>query len=287
MMPSQRIEDVIRNVRVTTNAATDERVTNAVEAAIKKQNEQRSASVRTGGVIRRFIMKSNWTKLATAAAVIVAIGLGMYALTGSVDVATITMAQIRQAMEGIDWMQIVNKGGNENEIRDQSPQIDWFSFVSKVHIGLCKGIVEYDDFKTGKRLWWNPAGKYICEDPINDTRQFAHGATGPFEMMDKSLLHAAHGSDVTKELGTYQGRKVEVWTASNNVKGQPGYTRTLTVYIDIDRKLPIAATYDHNQPDGTVLRESDIEFKYPNTGPADIYEAGAPRTAKIKPSEEQ
>jgi hypothetical protein len=183
-------------------------------------------------------------------------------------------------------MQIINKGGNENE-DIHGPEIDWFSFASKVHIGLCKGIVEYNDFKTGKRLWWNPAGKYICEDPINETREFAHGATGPFEMMDKSLLHAARGSNVAKELGTYQGRKVEVWTASNNVKGQPGYTRTLTVYIDIDEKLPIAATYDHNRPDGTVLRESNIEFKYPETGPADIYEAGAPSSAQIKPSPEQ
>ncbi len=61
----------------------------------------------------------------------------------------------------------------------------------------------------------------------------------------------------------------------------------LTVYIDIDRKLPIAATYDHTQPDGTVLRESDIEFKYPETGPADIYEAGAPRSAQIKHDSEQ
>ena len=286
MTPTRRIEDMVRRARTTTSAATDARVADAIEAAIKKQNEQRPASVRTGGTIRRIIMKSNWTKLATAAAIIVAIGLGIYALTGSVDVASITMAQIRQAMEGIDWMQIINKGGNENEdIHD--PEIDWFSFASKVHIGLCKGIVEYDDFKTGKRLWWNPAGKYICEDPIDETREFAHGATGPFEMMDKSLLHAARGSNVSKGLGTYQGRKVEVWTASNNVKGQSGYTRTLTVYIDINTKLPVAATYDHNQPDGTVRHESNIEFKYPETGPADIYEAGAPRSAQIKTSPEQ
>lgn len=283
-MSSKRIEDVIRNARITTSATADERIADAVEAAIAKQDEQRPASVRTGGAIRRIIMKSNWTKLTTAAAIIVATGLGMYALTGSFDVTSITMAQIRQAMERIDWMQIINKGGNENE-NVYGPETDWFSFASKIHITLCKGIVEYSDFKTGKKLWWNPAGKYIYEDPIDETKQFAYGAAGPFEMMDKSLLHAAHGSDITKEVGTYKGRKVEIWTTTNHGIIQPGYTRTLTVYIDIDEKLPVAATYDHNRPDGTVQRESDIEFRYPGTGPADIYEVGVPRNLQIKPAE--
>ena len=58
------------------------------------------------------------------------------------------------------------------------------------------------------------------------------------------------------------------------------------MYIDIAKKLPVAATYDHNKPDGTVLRESEIEFKYPASGPADIYEAGAPRSAPIRISAE-
>ena len=189
-------------------------------------------------------------------------------------------------MEGIDWMKIVNKGGDENAPPGDS-QIDWYSFASKVHIARAGGIVEYEDFKTGKRLWWNPAGPHITEDPIDQTKEFAHGASGPFEMMDKTLLHAARGSNVTKKLGTYQGRKVEVWTASNDVKGRPGYTRTLTVYIDLEQKLPIAATYDHNRPDGSVRRESDIDFEYPETGPAGIYEAGAPRSAQIKSPSKQ
>ena len=44
----------------------------------------------------------------------------------------------------------------------------------------------------------------------------------------------------------------------------------------------IATTYDHYRPVGNVLCESDIEFKYPETGPADIYEAGAPESAQDK-----
>jgi len=74
MTPIRKIEDRIRNARTTTSAATDERIITVGEAAMAKRNEQPSASVCTGGVIRRMIMNSNWTKLATAAAVIAAIG---------------------------------------------------------------------------------------------------------------------------------------------------------------------------------------------------------------------
>ncbi len=282
MRSSERIEDVIRSVRFKTSAATDERVMAAAEAAMEKQNEQLPVSVRKSGTIRRNIMKSKWTKLATAAVIIAAIMLGIHILTGSGT--SITLAQVRQAMQRIDWMQIINKGGSENKSQG-GPQINWFSFTSKVHIGLCKGIVEYDDFKTGKRLWWNPAGKYIYESTIDQTKEFVNGAAGPFEMIDKTfrIIQAEHNSEIVKKPGTYQGQKVDVWTIIRDVKNLPGATRTLTVYIDIVRKLPVAGTYDHTQQDGTILRESDIEFKYPETGPADIYEAGAPRSAQIKP----
>jgi len=198
----------------------------------------------------------------------------------------ITIAQVRQAMQEIDWMQIINKGGDEN--KTQGTEINWYSFTSKVEIFIdSEGRTRYSDFKTRRNLTWGPGDKDISESPIDETKEFAHDTTGPFEMMDKSLLQVAHGSNVARKLGTYQGQKVEVWTARNDVKNQPGYTRTLTVYIDVDRKLPIAATYDHNRPDSTVRRESDIEFKYPKTGPTNIYEAGVLRSVQIKSSTQQ
>lgn len=277
-MSSEKIEDAIRNVRLTTSVATDERIITAAEAAIAKPNEQQPARVGKSGPIRRNIMKSKWIKLATAAVIIAAIVLGIHVLTGSGT--SITIADVREAMEEIDWMQIINEGEKKG---DGKVETDWYSFASKVHIGVGKGVVEYEDFKTGKRLWWDPDGRSIIEYPIAQAKEFASGASGPFEMIDKTfrIIQAENNSEIVKELGTYDGQKVEVWTISHDVK--PGEGRRLTVYIDVGRKLPVAATYDHTRQGGTVLRESNIEFKYPETGPADVYEAGAPRSAQIKP----
>ncbi len=246
-MSSEKIEDAIRNVRLTTNAATDERIMAVAEAAMAKPNEQQAARVGKSGPIRRIIMKSKWTKLATAAAVIAAIMFGMHALTGSGT--SITVAQVRQAMQRIDWMQIILTSKLE-----KGTQTEWISFASKVQIGTHPKLgINYDDFKTRRQLNWPGTGKYIYESTIDETPEFAYGASGPFEMVDETLrlAEAEQGSNVVRELGTYEGRKVEVWTVSNVKRGSP---QTLTAYIDVDRKLPLAAIWqrtgtDHINPE--------------------------------------
>jgi hypothetical protein len=280
MKPTSRIEDMVRSARTTTSATTDARVADAVKAAISKRNEQRPASVRTNGAIRRIIMKSNWTKLATAAAIIVAVGLVLYALTGSGT--SITMAQVRQAMQEIDWVQMVTKG-------EEGTISAWHSFDSKVSIYVySEGRIVYRDFNTGEELLWNPGSEVIHESCMEEGREFAGGVSNVYAGLTKAFdsMEAKGNYKVTKEIGTYQGQKVEIWTGCR-IKGEPGPTHTelFTMYIDVDKKLPIAATDVKKGADGDI--KLNVEFKYPETGPADIYEAGAPRTAQIKPSEEQ
>jgi hypothetical protein len=281
MTPTRRIEDMVRNARITTSTTTDARVADAVEAAITKQNEQRTASVRTGGAIRRIIMKSNWTKLATAATVIVAIGLGMYVLTGSGT--SITMAEVRQALQEIDWVRM--------DCRNEDMKLTaWYSFKSKVEIGVFnEGKIIYYDFNTGKMLTWNPGSEDIYESDIEEGRQFAHGVSSIYEALTQGISSwEADGSyKVTKEPGTYQGRKIETWTA-RRIKGEPKLTRTeaATIYIDVEKKLLLKGT-DVKGAYGDVQQTNHVEFTYPDTGPADIYEAGAPRSAQIKPAPDQ
>jgi hypothetical protein len=280
MKPTNRIEDMVRSARTITSTATDARVADAVEATISKRNKQSPASVRMSGAIRRIIMKSNWTKLATAATIIVAIGFGIYALTGSGT--SITMAQVRQAMQNIDWMQMVTKG-------EEGTISAWYSFASKVVIYVySEGRIVYADFKTRKKLLWNPGSEAIYESDIDEDRQFVGNVSNIYAGLTKAFdsMEAKGDYKVTKEIGTYQGQKVEIWTG-RRIKGEPGPTHTelFMMCIDVDKKLPIAATDVKKGANGDI--QLNVEFKYPKTGPADIYEAGAPRTAQIKPSEEQ
>lgn len=280
MRPTSRIEDMVRGARTTTSTTTDARVADAVEAAISKRKKQRPASVRTSGAIRRIIMKSNWTKLATAATIIIAIGLGMYALTGSGT--SITMAQVRQALQQVDWVRM--------DCRNEEMKLTaWYSFKSKVEIGVFnEDKIIYYDFNAGKMLTWNWGSEEIIESDIEEGRQFAHGVSSIYEALTQGMSSwEAEGEyKVTKEPGTYQDRKIEIWTA-RRIKGEPKLTRTetATIYIDAEKKLLLKAT-DVKGAYGDVQQTNYVEFTYPDTGPADIYEAGAPRTAQIKPSPE-
>lgn len=280
MTPSERLEDVIRSARATTSAEADARIMALGEAAMAKRNEQHSAGVYTSGQIRRTLMKRNWIKLATAAALIAAIGLGMYALTGSVNGTSITMAQVRQALQEIDWVRM--------DCRNEEMKLTaWYSFKSKVEIGVFdEGKIIYKDFNAGKMLTWNPGSEDIYESDIEEGRQFAGGVTSIYEGLTQGW-EADGKYKVTKEPGTYQDRKIEIWTA-RRIKGEPKLTRTetLTMYIDVEKKLILKGT-DVKGAYGDVQQTNYVEFSYPETGPADIYEAGAPRSAQIKPDPEQ
>ncbi len=280
MRLAENIEKLIKNIDIDTNAKIDEEVLGDVIEAFEKSKGKKTSAIEQN--IWRIIMKSKITKLAAAAVIIIAVMLGMYALTGSFDGTSITMAQVRQAMENIDWVHAVVKAEEES-------MSVWYSLASKVQI-VCqsKGRILYRDFNAGKELVWNPGSEDIYESPIDEGREFAGGVSNIFEGLTKlfNSIEAKGDYKVTRELGTYQGQEVEIWTA-RRVKGKAGPTHTeiFTMYIDVDKKLPIASTDVKKGANGDI--QLNVEFKYPETGPADIYEAGAPRSAQIKPSPEQ
>jgi len=277
MRPAEPTEKLIKKLRYKASADVHNRVLVNVIQALDKAEKQKPAELQPG--IWRITMKSRMVKLAVATAIIAAVMIGIYTLTG--PGTSITMAQVRQAMENIDWMQMVTRG-------EEGGISAWYSFASKVAIYVYSdGRIVYADFKTRKKLVWNPGSEAIYESDIDEDRQFAGGVSNIYAGLTKVFdsMEAKGEYKVTKEIGTYQGQKVEIWTG-RRIKGEPGPTHTelFTMYIDVDKKLPMAATDVKKGADGDI--QLNAEFKYPETGPADIYEAGAPRSAQIKPAPE-
>jgi len=281
MKPAEKIEKLIKKSRYKAGPEAYDKALGSFLQAV--DNYEKQKSVLTELNVWRIIMKSKITKLTAAAVVIITIMLGMYIMTGSFDGTSITMAQVRQAMQEVNWVQMVCRAEDKNALV-------WYSFASKVQFMVDdQGKIVYFDFNAGKRLVWIPGSEYIYESPIDEERQFAGGVSNIYEGLTKSLnsWEADGKYKVTREQGTYQGQKVEIWTG-HRVKGKSGPTHTekFTLYIDLDKKLLISAT-DVKLADDSRELTNEVQFKYPKTGPADIYEAGAPRTAKIIPSPEQ
>jgi hypothetical protein len=278
MRPAEDIEKLIKNTKIDTNTETDDEVLDYIIKAFEESKTKKTSAMEQN--IWRIIMKSPVTKIAAAAVTVVVIMLGMYVLTGSFDGTSITMAQVRQAMQNIDWVQMLGTS-------EQEGISAWYSFASKIQIvSYNTGRILYRDFKAGKELLWNPGGDCIYESPIDEEKQFAGGVSSICEGFTKAFdsIESKGDYEVTKELGTYQGTEVEIWRA-HRVKGKAGPTRTenVTLYIDLNKRLPVAAVDVKLADDGARLT-NEVQFRYPETGPADIYEAGAPRTAKIRPA---
>ncbi len=219
-------------------------------------------------------MRSPLVKFAVAAAIVLAALAGMYALTGSADGTSVTLAQVQQALESVDWMQASDRTANTTV---------WVSFAAKIQAAVSReGTILFGDFNAGKQLIWTPGSTDIYESPLDKTKPFMGGASGPFAVVTRffSFFTKESGWSTTKEMGSYQGRQAEVWTASGAGE-TPG---TVTMYIDVDRKLPLGTVTGVKRADGSIETRENVEWSYPETGPADIYAAGAPRSAQIKPA---
>lgn len=97
MRPAENIEKLIKNVPVNTSAKRDEEVLEDVLNALEKTNNLQSAACRPN--IWRIIMKSQITKLATAAVIVVAVVLSIVVLNQSATPAW-AIEQTIKAIEG-------------------------------------------------------------------------------------------------------------------------------------------------------------------------------------------
>ena len=240
-------------------------------------DSQKSKTAENQPNIWSIIMNNKWTKLSTATVIIAAVMLTMYLFTGS----SVTIAQVRNAMDNVNWMQIINEGDTPG---DGIREVNWYSFSSQVEIMIDKeGRIRYEDFINNSSLLWNPGSDVITKSTIPDTKEFAMSADSPFDMINKTfnLIQMHNDADFNRSKGSYKDQKVETWTATFKQKNQ-NTQRMLKIIIDIDKKLPLAATFDHKSPDGTIKHESIIEFNYPSAGPQNIYQAGAPQNLEVK-----
>jgi len=96
MRPAEKIEKLIKNTKIDTNAETDDAVLGDVIEAFEKSKKQKSAL--TEPDIWRIIMKSRITKLAAAVVIIVGVSLGGLLFHSS---SQITWADVVEQMTNI------------------------------------------------------------------------------------------------------------------------------------------------------------------------------------------
>ena len=268
MRPAENIEKLINRLRVEPRAEMSKRNLDDALAAHKKV----IGSVSSRPTIWRTIMKSPITKIATAAVVIIAV---MFVLqNGSVDIASTAYAQMRKNIQKMPWVHITVMGvldGKNAEIEQ------WFSDEAQV-IAFKKpdGELEFSDYKKGKKYVYDPNAQSISLSFINKsdypkvTISLQNGIDSMLSMLNQQEATINHS------FGRFKGQEVEIYEVQYRLKK---ISIEGKIYVNPKSRLPIYGQYKATDADGKQAN-ARMHFEFPERGPKNIYDIGAPMTAK-------
>lgn len=170
----------------------------------------------------------------------------------------------------------------------QPPQI-WFSAANKVGAGRFLGAAQLVDFARGESYRYDPKEKTVYRESASDYDQIV------FEHFDSLLKLVSEGGGETSRLARSPIEIVERtrrevreadrrWTEftfklRDPRKTPPDYSTMIRVDPDSGLPIDMTSTEKISAADKALVRT--YVFDYPETGPADIYALGVPRTAHV------
>ena len=225
--------------------------------------------------IRRTIMKTHWTKCASVAAVICLAVLGFWWFRAGPDMASSAYAEFAQAIENskaAEWVHYRTIQGGE--------QVEgWISMQPYRQFSRKGNSIDYIDGQTAQSFHYDVSNRTLTMKLIPELR------SEPFVTLlkKKSFLEVAlAGFEHLQE-----DQKLQFTRGQRIIDGKT-YT-ILSVNSKTNKDMQMQITIDpavHQiisimGPDANSGERITINLDYPETGPADIYEFGVPRDAKI------
>ena len=218
----------------------------------------------------RIIMKSNITKFAAAAVIIITV---LFVLNNSsVDITSNVYAEITENMQEMPWVHI-RMIIEYPAIDERIAEVDfWYSNNEQI-IGMKDSIrVNFSYSQNDKKYDYNPDANSITVSSISEA-DFSNSLTNLKEGFDSWIKqYGQQGTEINHYLGEFEGEKVEIYETQEERGGGK-------IYVSPVSRLPIYAeftdTYQGNQ--GNV----QFYFEFPESGPRNIYDLGVPRDVPI------
>ncbi len=281
MKPTEKIEKSIRQLQDRTGAELDARtLTDACQVLAKKQQTQpASAKPNIWGIV----MRNRTIRIATAAAVIIGVLLGIQHFTGSVDGTSTAFAQMAEAMKKMRWMHGIAEltWPEEDKYRKNGRSESWQSFELGIYISILpNGQISFFDHNKKEVRIYDPEKNQITVSYKGTENEVVAGAGSPQEVVEKmvKILSDNEGATVDRRMEKRDGKEVEIIKVS--VPRGEGLEEWINI-VDPKTHLPLGMKLQGHMEDGKFVEIMDGKFDYPETGPTNIYQAGAPRDAKI------
>jgi hypothetical protein len=222
-------------------------------------------------------------KLAVAAAVLIAAGLGVISLF-SLDLGPATVRQVCQATWKMPWLQAVVTEYRDGQVETEQ---HWYDFAAKrAYVAKTDGVVlawEFGD--DSKRFTYSPRVRKLA---ISDLPEM-----GPFGVKSAHTLVDAFGelaeetdSAVHPWTDQYDGRTVRAYELEKADPGlrigdRPVTQLRMKVLADPETNRIAAAHIEHRGAGAVLLARQEWVVSYPQSGPRSIYDLGVPRSASV------
>ncbi|MHC4744040.1 MAG: hypothetical protein ACYS8Z_19150 [Planctomycetota bacterium] len=268
MRPDNKIRSLFAQSSVNVRAQYDDRIMNDAFAALGQPDRTESAAKHPG--LWRIIIKSKITKCAAAAVIITAIALAIYLPSGSVDVLSVAMAQMEEAMGNTPWMHVVTSEGKEY----------WYCFEPKIEAVKHRQVICYYNRDKQERHVYDPNSDTIVISHFRGGLFLSevHGAESPWDVL-RQFFRSRRPADAKVDIrtGKYDGTEVKIYTVTipehaSHQDIPPAADIIWEIIVDSQTALPIV----YGQPG-----RPELSFDFPQDGPRDLYDLGAPQSAKV------
>lgn len=278
MKTIREIKALFRTAAIDTRPVADRAVlADALDAGGLTSEERPAHSERTAW---RFLMKSRMAKVAAAVILVAAAIVGVHYLNAT-PVKAVEFSEITEAMGDVPWVHNVTFTHGEPL---PGRRDEWFCFKTQV---LAEARPD------GKMTFWrhlertkasyDPKSNTITLSPMEDDDRPAY-LSSMAEALELTMeKHKKQGGKIILRMDQYQGRRVQVQEFSGSVMTHDGVPKYFTgkIYVDPQSKLLYGGETQTTDANGVVESTTELTVDYPQTGPQDIYDVGAPRDARV------
>jgi hypothetical protein len=254
-----------------------------LDEALKIQRDRQSNS---DSHIWRIIMKSPITKIA---AVVIIIAVTLFLQNGSVDVATpaFGLDDITAAMQKAEWIHVTItveelRGSTETSPINAGEKMESWESI-KPHITVSKlsdGKIEFCEPKVKRTYRYDPETNAITVKYKNpsDTQKTYTSISDKFFNLFREIEDRFENTKYEEDF--YKGQRVTIIYV-DKVFPEVDIHYTASFIFHPETFLPMELNIQQTFLYLNAVSKTNWVFDYPENGPKDIYEAGAPRDAKI------
>jgi hypothetical protein len=269
MRHSDHIEKAIKSYcnnqksMVKTTSEMDEKVIRDAIAGYKNNHQ---------AVIRpsqwRYIMKSNYSKLAAAAMIVVTLIIGNTFFNIQPDGATVAWADMIETMKAQQWIH----GVVDYETKERNGTFQMWVSLNPLVMILDKDGQEMTYFDLDRKVLqqYSHSDNVVTINSMEGMQLEELDVQSPVELMEKIIQDMQTDQhEITSRIETQAGKEVEIITGK-------GPHKTSTITKDVESGLiTFASASETNGESKTVT------FDYPDKGPVDIFALGIPDDAEI------